>query len=339
MKPLSKILIINYKYLGDLIVCTPAIRAIRKSFPDSKITLLARKEYSNVLQSNPNIDEIICFENATKKLKGIRRIKAELDFIKLLRKKKFNCVISLQAGDRYTQWAFLTGAQKRVGPEKQKLNFLLTDKVNVFEDTISYREYYLRIAEHAGAVRDGDNLEYYIDKKLEEWRKEFFISNSLDKTGELIAIHPGASEPTKIWPIEKYFEAINKLLLKENRKIILLIGPAEKKLVAEHKLASNKNIVLCDTSDNIHKLGSVLEKSKLLICNDSGVRHIAAALRINTITLFPIDKIDSWKFYTEEEKQYFILGKRNLENASNYFLDGINVSTVIQKAEELLNAN
>lgn len=339
MKPHSEILIINYKYLGDLIVCTPAIRAIRKSFHDSKITLLARKEYSSVLQSNPNIDEIIWFDSATKKLNGITRIKAELDFIKLLRKKKFNCVISLQAGDRYTQWAFLTGAQKRVGPEKQKLNFLLTDKVDVFEDTISYREYYLRIAEHAGATRDGNNLEYYIDKKLEEWRREFFISNSLDKIGELIAIHPGASEPTKVWPIEKYFEVIDKLLVKENRKIILLIGPAEKQLITEHKLASNKNIVLCDTSDNIHKLGAVLEKSKLLICNDSGARHLAAALGIKTITLFPEDKIGSWKFYAEEEKQYFIIGKRNLENPSNYFLDGIDVSTVIQKAEELLNEN
>ncbi|MDP3445187.1 MAG: glycosyltransferase family 9 protein, partial [Ignavibacteria bacterium] len=110
-----------------------------------------------------------------------------------------------------------------------------------------------------------------------------------------------------------------------------------KQLVDKNLLASNKNIVLCDTSDNIHKLGAILEKSKLLICNDSGVRHLAATLKIKTITLFPEDKIDSWKFYTDEEKQYFIVGKRNLDDPANSYLDGINVSEVIQKAEELLN--
>ena len=337
MKPPSNILIINFKYLGDLIVCTPAIRAIRKSFPGSKITLLARKEYSSVLRGNPNLDEIIWFDSAAKKLQGFKKILAELNFIKLLRKKKFDCVISLQSGDRYTQWAYLTGANKRVGPQKQKLNFLLTDKVFVFEDTISYREYYLRIAESAGAIRVGDYLEYYPDKELEEWKSEFLKSNSLEETSGIIAIHPGASEPTKIWPLGKYLEVINQLLAKGDRKIILLVGPAEKQLVDKNLLASNKNIVLCDTSDNIHKLGAILEKSKLLICNDSGVRHLAAALKIKTITLFPEDKIDSWKFYTDEEKQYFIVGKRNLDDPANSYLDGINVSEVIQKAEELLN--
>lgn len=333
----KNILVINLKYLGDLIVCTPALRALRKSFPDSKIVLLARNEYKSVLDGNPNIDEIISFDSSIKKLRGVHRLFEEFRFVKMLRNRKFDAVISMQSGDRYAQWAYLSSASVRVAPSKQNMKFLINRKVDVSEDSISYREYYLKIAEAAGAVRDNERTEYYIDYKLKSWGEDFFKTNSIYDANEIIAVHPGASEPTKIWPFQNFKTVIEKLIENENRIVLLLLGPAELNKFSKENYDWNNRVIICDTSDNVHKLGWLIAKSKLLIANDSGARHLSAAIGINTISLFPEDKTAPWKFYSEYEKHFFLVGERNSDDPANPFLDKINTQTVIQKALEILN--
>jgi ADP-heptose:LPS heptosyltransferase len=325
---------INTKYLGDLIVCTPALRAVRKSFPGSRISLLVRKEYKTVLSGNQNIDEIIPFDFSVKKLKGMERLKAEWNFVRLLRGKKFDAVISLQSGDRYAEWAFLSSAKVRVAPRKQSLSFLLNKKVDVLEDTISYRDYYLKIAEAFGAVSDGKRTEFYLDENFRNWFEEFISMNKFGGDDFIVGVHAGASEPSKIWPFGNFIEVIR--LLKENpkAKIIMFAGPAEKKFFTGFK--SSKNVILADTSRDIQQLAWLLKSCRLFIANDSGARHIAAALNVPTITLFPEDKLSCWKFYDESEEQYFILGRSNRSNSKKMFLDGIDVNVVFEKAKEIL---
>ena len=229
-KNIKKILVINTKYLGDLIVCTPAIRALKKSFPDSSVSILVRQEYKNVLTGNPNVDEIIPFDFSIKKIYGLERLKLEWKLVRYLRQQKFDAVISLQSGDRYAQWSFLTGAKIRVAPKKQNMSFLLTEKVEVYEDTISYLDYYLKIAESFGASADGKQTEFHLDNNFKTWFESFIGKHNVNRDDQLIGIHAGASEPTKIWPLEKFENLIEKLLADHKVKIVLFVGPAEKRL-------------------------------------------------------------------------------------------------------------
>ncbi len=332
----QKILVINAKYLGDLIVCTPALRALRRSFPGASVSILVREEYKNVLKGNPNIDEIISFDFSIKKIKGLQRIRTEFRFIKLLRHKKFDAVISLQAGDRYAEWSFLSGAKIRVAPKKQNLSFLVTNKVEVYEDTISYLDYYLKIVEGFGAARSGMETEFYLDENQDAHAQQFILKNTIKDENLLIGIHPGASEPSKIFPFPKFVKIIEKLLVDPKAKVILFVGPAEKKVINEMSNIFNERVIVADTSGNIQYFAALLSLCKLFIANDSGVRHVSAALKIPTITLFPEDKISCWKFYDEEMKQYFLVGKRNFNDTKNPFLDSIDIETVYQKAREIL---
>lgn len=332
----QKILVINTKYLGDLIVSTPALRALRKSFPAALITLLVRSEYKDVLAGNPNIDEIIAFDFSIKTIKGWGRLKAEYAFVKLLRREKFDTVISLQSGDRYAQWAFLSGAGRRVAPEKQNLSFLLTDKVKVYEDTISYLDYYLKLVLASGALENGRKTEFILDENNRGWLSGFLDNHGIKNEDTVVAIHPGASEPTKIWPLENFINLIDRLLENPGMKIILLLGPAELKLAGCFGNGKKGKIITADTSDSIQKLALLIARSDLFISNDSGARHIAAALDIPSITLFPEDKTSAWKFYEDLGSQHFIKGKRNSGEHEKSFLGSIDPATVYSKAIEIL---
>lgn len=335
-KTAKKILVINTKYLGDLIVCTPALRALRKSFPGASISILVRQEYKDVLSGNQNIDEIIPFDFSIKKIHGWKRLKLEWEFVKSLRTKNFDAVVSLQSGDRYSEWAFLSGAKVRVAPKKQSMSFLLTKKVEVYEDTISYLDYYLKIAEAFGAVADGIQTEFYLDENFRDWFENFCAEHNIDGDNQLIGIHVGASEPTKIWPLKNFESLIEKLLSDGKSKVVLFVGPAEKKIAEKFLNQQNKNIIIADTSESIQQLACLINSCKLFIANDSGARHIAAALNVPSITLFPEDKLSCWKFYEEKENQLFIIGKRNTTDTANMYLDGIEVGTVYNIAKKIL---
>ncbi|MDP2035819.1 MAG: glycosyltransferase family 9 protein [Ignavibacteria bacterium] len=332
----KNILVINLKYLGDLIVSTAAIRAIKGSFPESTITLLVRGEYKDVLLGNKNIDRIITYDLSIKKLKGLERLKSEFEFLKNLRNYKFDAVISFQAGDRYVFWSLFTGAKIRVAPVENNFGFLLTTKAKVYEDEVSYLDYYLKIAESFGAEIVTKKLDFTPDEQLENWSEDFLSARGISAQDKIVGIHPGASEPTKMWPIENYLKLIDLIGKGSNAKVVLFLGPMEKKSSIYNDV-SNKKVVVADTSGSIHHLAWLLSKCSLLICNDSGARHLSAALKTSTITLFPDDKIVPWKFYTEDEKQFFLFGKRNTSDPSYPFLDSITVEEVYRKVKEILN--
>lgn len=315
---------------------TAAIRAIKQSFPDSVIALLVRSEYKDVLLGNKYIDGIITYDLSIKKIKGWERLKTEFNFVKYLRDKKYDAVVSLQAGDRYVFWSFFSGAKVRVAPIENNFGFLLTTKAKVFEEKISYLDYYLKIAEAFGAEIVTKKLDFTPDEKYRNWVEEFLFTKKILPQDKIIGIHPGASEPTKMWPIENYLQLVDIISKDVNTKVILFLGPMEKKKSIFNDVLKNK-VVVADTSESIQHLAWLLSKCGLLICNDSGARHLAAALKTPTITLFPDDKLIPWKFYTEEEKQFFILGKRNTSNPGKPFLDSITVEDVFHKVKEILS--
>jgi ADP-heptose:LPS heptosyltransferase len=331
----QNILLINLKYLGDLIVCSTAIKAVKSSFPNSTLSFLVRNEYKDVLKGNPNLHEIISYDSSIKKQGRLKRFLSELNFIFFLRSKKYDAVISLQAGDRYAIWSFLSGAKIRVAPIQNNFAFLLTKKSNVWEDKMDYLNYYLNIVEDFGAKRNGIATEFRLDKKFKYWAEEILLNNKFDINTILVGIHPGASEPTKIWPFDNFQTVVSRLTDFENVKVILFLGPAEQKM--KYLISGlNEKVFVVDTSENIQQLAWLINNCMLLICNDSGARHLSAALNIPTITLFPEDKILPWKFYSEDHKQFFLIGKRNTNSYKKSFLDGIEPGEVINLAKNIL---
>lgn len=331
----QNILVINLKYLGDLIVSTAALRAIKCSYPKAKITVLVKDDYKEVLRGNKSIDEIISYDFSIKKQKGLARLKSEFNFLKKLRSYKFDAVVSLQAGDRFVLWSFLCGAKIRVAPIQNNFSFVLTHKADVYEDTISYMEYYLRIAEEFGANRDGEVVDFILDEKYSNWSQTELNKKHISHNCKLICIHPGAGEDSRKWKIDNYDVLVKRILAETNYRVLILLGPQELKHRAVFESIASSDSVI-DVSGNIQHLAWVLKNASLLIGMDSGARHLAASLKIPTLTLIPEDKVSTWQFYLESDKHFFISGKRNAQNPANQFLDMIEVDAVFNKVKEIV---
>jgi ADP-heptose:LPS heptosyltransferase len=335
---INRILVINLKYLGDIIVCTPAIKALRTAYPNSRITYMIRKEYVSAVAAEPSIDDTLLFDYSIRTLKGIKRLKEELRWVRRIRSGNYDAVIALHPGDRYTLWAWLSGAMYRVAPRKQGFGYLNTIRVDVYEDTISYREYYLSIVAAFGALPVTRKTEFIVPVRAGQWSEEFFRDHGRGNTRTLISIHPGASEPSKIWPAELFALLIQKLSALHNTSIVLLQGPMERQIIDRIKRSVSTPLCIVDTTSDIGRMAAIIQRSNLCIVNDSAARHLSVAVGTPTLALLPDDTRSTWHFYQREDGHYTILGKRNPgTETSQPFLGEISVDIVFENVKELLN--
>lgn len=331
----KNILIINLKFLGDLIVTTAAIRAIKEKYSSSKITVLVRKQYKDVLAGNKNIDEIIFYDLSNKEKRGLSKLKREIKFVCFLRSKRFDSVVSFQAGDRYVLWSFLSGAKFRVGPIENNLAFLLTHKANVYENRNSFMDYYLEIAKTFGTEANSRQTDFVMNNDYCKCVDDFFSEKNIIESDQIICIHPGAGESSRKWKLDNYPLLVNKIFEQTDYKIIFTIGPQELKHKTFFEPLINPR-VLIHYSENVHELARVISEADLLIGMDSGARHLAAALNIPSLSFFPEDLIEAWWFYEEANKQFYLSGKRNIVDKENQFLDCISAEMVFEKAIQIL---
>lgn len=331
-----KILVINTKFLGDLIVSTPGLKALREKNPNSEIVLIARKGYEDTLRNNPNINRIIPFDFSVKKKNLFSRISAEINFISQIRKEKFDVVISLHPGDRIAFLAWFSKAKIRIAPRRQPFNFLFNVPVNVEEDSISYLDYYNELISAYTKESINRRTEFFVNKKDNLWSEEFLNENKIDRSDFIIGIHPGASEPTKIWPSENFVGLIQKLIRLDKIKIILIAGPNEEKIVDSiSSKAKNKNLIVYKSKD-VNRTAALISKCNLFISNDTGTRHLSVALKIPVIALMPDNNLKCWNFYDDSDNHFVLVGKRFFPEKGMPFLGSINVDDVFNKVKEVL---
>ncbi len=152
----------------------------------------------------------------------------------------------------------------------------------------------------------------------------------------IIGIHPGASEPTKIWSSENFAGLIQKLALIGKTKIILIAGPNEEKVVDSiFSKANNENFFVYKSKD-VNRTAALISKCSLFISNDTGTRHLSVALKIPVIALMPDDNLKCWNFYDDSDNHFVLIGKRFFPEKGIPFLGSINVDEVFNKVKEVL---
>jgi len=335
---IRNILVLNLKLIGDLIVSTPAIRSLKEAFPESRIDILIRKGFEEVLSGNPDINNIIGFDKNLKNAGLFGKLFYEIKFINKLRANKYDLVVALQPGDRYAIWSFLSGAAKRVGVKKQSFSFLFNIHSFVEEDTIPYIDYYLEIAAAAGGKNSLKKTAFFVNESDRDFAEKIIRDSNISSSEKIIVIHPGASDKLRCWSPDNFIQLTREIQKIPGTKAIISFGPSEKDIIAVFKSAL-ENPIIYDSTRGIRAIGAIIEKSALCISNDTSIRHIAVALGVPVITLMPADVAKFWNFYNDTSKEFVILGKRGISSSSDKNLNslhGIEVADVLSKVREYL---
>ncbi len=268
----ERILIFNVNWLGDVLFSTATIRNIRRSFPDSFIACIIPSRCYPILKGNPNLDEIIVFDESDRH-KGILE---RLNFVRSLKERDFDIAFLLHRSFSRALICRLAGIPKRIGHYTRKRGFLLTQKIMPPpKDSLHRIDYYLDIIERAGLKVEDRYTDFYFDDEDARLVQEFLNNNSVDSSDFLVAINPGGNWPSKRWPKDYWAELSDKLIENLKAKVVITGGHSDQSLAAHIKERMKfKPIIACGVF-NLKQLGALAKKASLFITADTGPMHIA----------------------------------------------------------------
>ncbi len=327
--------------LGDAVLSTPALRAIRQHYKDSKITLLANKVVQDTLTPCDFCDDWIEY-----KKQSPLRLAAEL------KKHNFDQAVLFKNSFGSALTIFLTGIKSRVGYSRDNRSFLLTDELypaklpNRKFKPLSMIDYYLTIATYLGADTSDRKIHLDIDPN-DTTQLQKKLPQLTDSKGPVVILVPGgAFGLSKCWPSERFAQTADNIIEQFNATVIVSVAPnnIEKKIAQQICDTSKNNLInLADTPLSLGQLKALFSKADLVITNDTGPRHIAIALDKKVITMFgPNDPL--WTL-TGHEKEVQIIGRAHCApclkpecyQAEHLCMNSISTDRVTEAAKRLLN--
>ena len=285
-----KILFFNPSYLGDSVLTTPLIKAVKKKIPDSYIAFCVRPENAPLFEGVDFIDEVIVFDKRGSE-KGIG---GTISFAKKIREKKFDLVFSPHMSFRTSAVMFLSHIPERVGFVESALSIAYTQSC---AKDLTYHEVdrYLLLYDRHFNEFPGEVImpEVYLDKdKAEEYRKEL--------PEKLVGINAGSVWQTKKWPAVKFAAVADKL--KERGFTPVIIGSEEDRADVEKLKAAAKydHIDYCGKT-TLRELPALISTFEYLVTNDSGPMHIATSCDVSCVAIFG-PTVKELGFYPYDEK-------------------------------------
>jgi len=279
-----KILIIRTDRIGDVLLTTPVIKALRDNLPQAYIAMMIDPSASEIIKDNPYLNEVIIYDK-----KGLHKgFWRNFKFILNLRRKRFGLALVLHTKHRTNLICWLSGIRERVGYCNEKFGFLLTKKlIDTRPDGLKHEVgYCLDVLKAIGIESEEKGLFMSIDSESKKWAEDILKENHISNTDRLVVIHPGASCISKRWFPERFAKLADNLIEKYNVKILVVSGK-EDILYSQEMISKMINKVL-DFSGKISlkQLAALLSKCHLFISNDSGPCHIAVAVNVPVISIF-----------------------------------------------------
>ncbi len=270
--------------VGDAVLCTPALRAIRRCFKSSRITFFARPVVREIL-SPSSFNDVWLEQQSTN----------PFAIAKVLRSHKFTHAVLFKNSFASALSIFLAAIPSRTGYAREGRGFLLTDRLypprlpgGGFKP-ISMVDYYLAIASWLGAETTDRGLELSIDRQDTEKLKTKLPGVFGSKGPVVVLVPGGAFGPSKCWSSDRFAQTADRLISGYDATVVVSVSPNlfEKQIAGEIcNLSRHKLISLADIPVSAGELKSLFSVAELVICNDTGPRHIAIALGRSVVSLF-----------------------------------------------------
>ncbi len=329
--------------MGDAILCTPALRAIRQHFKSSRIFFFAIPAVRQFL-SPCKFNDVWLEQKGKNLLANVAKLKRHKFKQAILFKNSFSCALA----------TFLARIPSRIGYDRDGRGFLLTDKLEPLKlpngkfKPVSMLDYYLAIALRLGAETAERKPELLIDEQdVKSVQDKLPKIVKADKP-VVVLVPGGAFGPSKCWPSERFAQTADRLCENYNAMVSISVSPHpfEKQIAKEIcALSKHKLINLAERPLNPGELKALFSIAALIISNDTGPRHIAIALGRKVITLFgPNDP--AWT-ETDCENEIQIIGnvscapcaRKKCEKSEHLCMKSITVETVCEAAKQLLENN
>ena len=286
---IKKILIIKPSALGDIIQALPAACCLSQSFPDAQIDWFVRPEYAALIENHKCINKVVIFDR-NKLGKWWYRPKAFAELVKLvrqLRKEKYDLVFDFQGRFRSAIFAWLSGCKKRFGmAETQEITRLFyTHRIAQSPDSVHLVDYFLDIVCAAGAKRGKVEFGLKPQPQAANEIRKILTSNHANADNYAVFV-PGATVEAKRWPIENFAALAEKIHEKYQCSIVAIGVESEKATAEKLQALTSVPVINLVRKTNIKQLIALLAGARIVVSNDTGPAHIAAALGVPMVLIF-----------------------------------------------------
>lgn len=295
------IVLLKHRFLGDAIVATPLLSALRGSYPRSELVVVTGAGAAQLLQNHPAVDRVLTYGSGTaeRSRAGARRLlRAAWQQASALRKSRPERVFVVDRSLRAALMAWRMGAPERIGFDTEGRGFLLTRRVPY--------------APERPETECGLDLLRATVPGSYDTRPQLYLSTDErergarllpDGTGPRIGLQPGASHAYKQWPLERLAALAERLVRTHGAQLVLLGGPEERPAAEALKARLTQPVAadLTGTTGLRETMGA-LANLDLFFGNDTGVNHTAAALGTATVALFGPTPAQKWGWSGERNR-------------------------------------
>ncbi len=284
-REVKKVLIRSANWIGDAVMSLPAVASIRFNFPRAEIFILAKPWVAEIFQNNSLVDQVILYQSpgVHEGLWGMRRL------VNQIKKEKFDLALLLQNAFEAAVISFLARIPLRAGYNTDGRSLLLTHPVTrdrKFKE-LHQTDYYLDLLQSLGCRLGPRNPELSVSEAPQKEADSLLKILGIGKSEPLVGISPGATYgPAKQWLPEKFAELADRVTQNLGVRVLLFGSRADRKTAS---LVVQKARVLLGDLTGLTTLAqaiALISRCRLFISNDSGLMHVAAALRVPLIAIF-----------------------------------------------------
>ncbi len=289
---LSRILVIRYGRLGDLVLLIPALSALRRRFPSAHISALVDQRYAPVLEMCSAVDRVIPADRI-----GMRdspwwsAARSALRSAEELRKARYDLVVDFHGFPETNLLAWYSRARWRIGLKRTEPSYLpfCFNLDPVLEDQnlhVADRFHSLLEPMGVGSGRRDIRLEVPSENRIKV--EQFLRKKGLDECSYLIGMNLGASAAEKMWPASSFAALADKLASRLDLGVLFLCGPGEEDLLQQVESSLGTDRYALAGRLGLKDLAAVISRCHLLVSNDSGPMHFGPALGVPTLGLFSL---------------------------------------------------
>ena len=331
MQTPRRILLIQLRAIGDVILTTPALRVLKRHFPDADIDFITTPAPAEILAGNPNLHEIILYPYRANDFAGF------LKFCVKLYRNKYDISVDYLGTTATAVMSLASRAPRRVGYRLRFRRCFYTHHEQNYRGDVYNALTKFSLLKPLGISEEETDTEIFVTPEAAEWADQLFDLMGW-KDEEVIALSPAAKRQARQWLPERFAE-VARWLMSRGHRIVLTWGPGERDYVAGvARLIGSPDLLLPQTT--LMQLAALLQRCRLLVCNCGGTKHIAVAVGTPTLTIHgPTDprvwtpQGDARHAYVRAELDCLDCGKRECEPLK--CMAAVSAEQVIQKILEM----
>jgi heptosyltransferase II len=312
----KRILVVQPSWVGDAVMATPTLRALRELYPDAHISYLLRRYVKPVYCGMPWADKLITYRTGKTRAKAG---KGSFDVAARLRAGKFDLAILLPNSFKSALICKMAGIDRVIGYERDGRGFLLTDKLLPVKERGKFIpspiiKYYLGIAHYLGSKHRDLKLELFVTESEKREAQQILLRGGVDADidrpaarglAPLVILNPGAQYgAAKCWLPEYFAQLADRLIEEQNATVLLSAAPKERAIVdAIQSHMKHAAVDLAAAGLTLGAMKDIVRRCDLMVTNDTGPRHVAAAFDVPVVTIFGPTHPQWTEIYYAKERQ------------------------------------